>query len=438
MRTLREQKTCLMHVYPVRPMAGTPLEILKATNGLAVFPENETRATNLKLRTAHHFYLHPFFHVSSWNSRETTPPSILIGVNANRTRLFVYRQLSPSILAWVTIDRDRRAKLTPDRDRVNVFDEQGKEEGRTIRSSTRLTYYRFESLTRNACGGRPPRKPKRVTREEDKSFTIAYENRRLYLPFDCRFLSRVNKKQNFLILENRKKIRKGTNPLQTCMCTYSERLAFTFSLRNDFDFSARWCSIFEASGRRETGVNWTDKRYRLSDRADRLAADPHRARIRSGVVGTRLIRLAVAPCGPSRSPNGTPCRRWGLSPIRNPDHDLVALLHGGGNTYVKRVLARRRHFPTNARWVESLKVVANLRVFSSRSLSDTRCRFFFFFFCAREKYPCDFLSHQFFHSILYFREITRSKIQSRTRKIENFTVWKIYIPRSRYLKSESR
>lgn len=209
---------------------------------------------------------------------------------------------------------------------------------------------------------------------------MIWENRRLYLPFDCRFLSRVNKKQNFLILENRKKIRKGTNPLQTCMCTYSERLAFTFSLRNDFDFSARWCSIFEASERRETGVNWTDKRYRLSDRADRLAADPHRARIRSGVVGTRLIRLAVAPCGPSRSPNGTPCRRWGLSPIRNPDHDLVALLHGGGNTYVKRVLARRRHFLTNARWVESLKVVANLRVFSSRSLSDTRCRFFFFFF----------------------------------------------------------
>lgn len=40
MRTLREQKTCLMHVYPVRPMARSPLErVLNATNGLAVFPE---------------------------------------------------------------------------------------------------------------------------------------------------------------------------------------------------------------------------------------------------------------------------------------------------------------------------------------------------------------------------------------------------------------
>lgn len=67
MRTLREQKTCLMHVYPVRPMARTPLEVLNATNGLAVFPESRTRATNLKLRTAHHFYLCSTLY-ETWNN----------------------------------------------------------------------------------------------------------------------------------------------------------------------------------------------------------------------------------------------------------------------------------------------------------------------------------------------------------------------------------
>lgn len=138
------------------------------------------------------------------------------------------------------------------------------------------------------------------------------ENRRLYSPFLTVEPHDVNKKkENFENKKREREIRK--------MRTYSER--FTFSLRNDFHFSA---SILEASERRETGVNWTDKRYRLSDRPDRLAGDPHRARIRSGVLGTRLIRLAR--CGPSRSPNGTPCRQRGLSPIRNPDHDLCSMV----------------------------------------------------------------------------------------------------------------
>lgn len=157
------------------------------------------------------------------------------------------------------------------------------------------------------------------------------------------------------------------------MRTYSERLAFTFSLRNDFHFSA---SILEASERRETGVNWTDKRYRLSDRPDRLAGDPHRARIRSGVLGTRLIRLAR--CGPSRSPNGTPCRQRGLSPIRNPDHDLCSMVEVTPRWNVvlpraKTSLSYER--PLSRDDSRSLRI----HVFSSRSLSDTPI---FFFFCA--------------------------------------------------------
>lgn len=94
MRTLREQKTCLMHVYPVRPMARTPLEVLNATNGLAVFPESKTRATNLKLRTAHHFYLC------------STPPSILIGVNANRIGSTVIR-ISATFAVYSRVSHDR-------------------------------------------------------------------------------------------------------------------------------------------------------------------------------------------------------------------------------------------------------------------------------------------------------------------------------------------
>lgn len=57
MRTLREQKTCLMHVYPVRPMARSPLEVLNATNGLAVFPEKKA-ISNFVHPTI--FYLYPF------------------------------------------------------------------------------------------------------------------------------------------------------------------------------------------------------------------------------------------------------------------------------------------------------------------------------------------------------------------------------------------
>ena len=158
------------------------------------------------------------------------------------------------------------------------------------------------------------------------------------------------------------------------MRTYSER--FTFSLRNDFHFSA---SILEASERRETGVNWTDKRYRLSDRPDRLAGDPHRASIRSGVLGTRLIRLAR--CGPSRSPNGTPCRQRGLSPIRNPDHDLCSMVEVTPRWNVvlpraKTSLSYER--PLSRDDSRSLRI----HVFSSRSLSDTPI---FFFLRVREK-----------------------------------------------------
>lgn len=78
-----------------------------------------------------------------------------------------------------------------------------------------------------------------------------------------------------------------------------------------------------------------NRSYRLTDQPDRLSGDPHRTRIRSGVFGTRLIRLAVAPSGPSRSPNGTPCRQPGLLPIHNPDHDRAGPLCGGGNIYGK-------------------------------------------------------------------------------------------------------
>lgn len=111
--------------------------------------------------------------------------------------------------------------------------------------------------------------------------------------------------------------------------------------------------------------NAIGKSYRSTDRPDRLAGDPRRSRIRSGVFGTRLIRLAVAPSGPSRSPNGTPCRQRGLSPIRDPDHDRVGPLGGGGNTYGK-VCSRAETSLSYGRPLSGdrrPKVVANLTPF---------------------------------------------------------------------------
>lgn len=192
------------------------------------------------------------------------------------------------------------------------------------------------------------------------------------------------------------------------MRTYSER--FTFSLRNDFHFSA---SILEASERRETGVNWTDKRYRLSDRPDRLAGDPHRASIRSGVLGTRLIRLAR--CGPSRSPNGTPCRQRGLSPIRNPDHDLCSMVEVTPRWNV--VLPRAKTSLSYERPL-SRDDSRSLRIYHTRVFLSIVIRYAdFFFFFARawkiEKYLSVILSRERSVRFFHFREIKRWKIQSR-------------------------
>ena len=80
MRTLREQKTCLMHVYPVRPMAPTPLDVLNATNGLAVFPESKNTSDESQTSSNSPSFLP----LPVRGNENNSSSSILIGVKSYR------------------------------------------------------------------------------------------------------------------------------------------------------------------------------------------------------------------------------------------------------------------------------------------------------------------------------------------------------------------